>query len=72
MTWHLYDATGAPYITQYNAISAPSSTTVDGSAAASLTNVALTDGGKIVANYSNGTQVTWRNWRWPRSPIPSR
>ena len=58
MTWHLYDAAGAPEITQYNALSAPSTTTVDGSAAASLTNVALTDGGKIVASYSNGTQVT--------------
>jgi len=58
MTWHLYDGTGSPYITQYNALSAPSTTTVDGSPAASLTNVALTDGGKIVASYSNGTQVT--------------
>ena len=58
MTWHLYDATGSPDITQYNALSAPSTTTVDGSPAASLTNVALTDGGKIVASYSNGHQVT--------------
>ena len=58
MTWHLYDVTGSPDITQYNALSAPSTTTVDGSPAASLTNVALTDGGKIVASYSNGTQVT--------------
>jgi flagellar hook protein FlgE len=57
MTWHLYDATGSPDITQYNALSAPSTTTVDGSPAASLTNVALTDGGRIVASYSNGTQV---------------
>jgi len=57
MTWHLYDPTGAPFMTQYQALSAPSTTTVDGSAAASLTNVALTDGGKIVANYSNGTNV---------------
>ncbi len=58
MTWHLYDSTGSPRITEYNALSAPSATQVDGSAAASLTNVALTDGGKIVASYSNGTQVT--------------
>ena len=57
MLWHLYDSTGASRITQYNALSAPSATDVDGSAAASLTNVALTDGGKIVASYSNGTQV---------------
>jgi flagellar hook protein FlgE len=58
MTWHLYNAAGAPDVTQYNATSAPSATTVDGSAAASLTNVALTNGGTIVASYSNGTEVT--------------
>ncbi len=57
IVWHLYDGTGAPRVTQYNALSAPSSTEVDGSAAASLTKVGLADGGKIVASYSNGTQV---------------
>jgi flagellar hook protein FlgE len=57
MTWHLYDGTGAPCLTQYNATSAPSATQVDGSPAASLTNVALATGGQIVASYSNGTQV---------------
>jgi flagellar hook protein FlgE len=58
MTWQLSDPTGAARITQYNATSAPSATDADGSAPASLTNVALADGGKIVASYSNGTQVT--------------
>ncbi len=57
MTWSLYDSAGVARITQYNATSAPSATAVNGSAAASLTNVALADGGKIVASYSNGTQV---------------
>ena len=56
MTWHLYDTSG-PRITDYNAPSAPSATAQDGSAAASLTNVGLADGGQIVASYSNGTQV---------------
>jgi flagellar hook protein FlgE len=57
LSWHLYDAVGAPRVTQYNAPSAPSATEQDGSPAASLTHVGLADGGKIVAQYSNGTQI---------------
>jgi len=57
MTWNLYNSTGSPLITQYNATSAPSSPQADGSAAASLSDVTLASGGEIVASYSNGTQV---------------
>ena len=56
MTWHLYDGR-SPQVTQYNAPSAPSATTQDGSSAASLTQVGLTDGGTDRGQYSNGTQI---------------
>jgi flagellar hook protein FlgE len=56
LKWQLYNTVGAPRISQYSQISATTANAQDGSAAASLTRVGLADGGKIVAQYSNGTQ----------------
>ncbi|HUA85594.1 MAG TPA: flagellar hook protein FlgE [Bryobacteraceae bacterium] len=56
INWNLYDANNNPTITDYAETSASSGTTQDGSAAATVTGVSLTNGGLMVANYSNGTQ----------------
>lgn len=57
MNWNLYQADGTtPTLTQYAQTSAVSGSTADGIAAAQLTQVALGDGGTVVANYSNGKQ----------------
>jgi flagellar hook protein FlgE len=56
MTWSLYDSSGDPRLTQFAETSAVSAEAQDGSSAASLTHVGLADGGKIVAQYSNGQQ----------------
>jgi flagellar hook protein FlgE len=56
LTWNLYQGT-APQITQYAQASAVSAVTQDGSAAAQLSQVALSANGAIVAQYSNGLQT---------------
>jgi flagellar hook protein FlgE len=56
MNWNLYDANNNPTITQYAQSSALSATSQDGVAAAEVTQVSLSDGGSIVAHYSDGTQ----------------
>jgi flagellar hook protein FlgE len=56
LTWSLYNNL-TPRITQYSKQSAPSGTFQDGSASGNLTGVRVADGGKIVANYSNGDQT---------------
>jgi flagellar hook protein FlgE len=76
MTWQLYTSSGAPRITQYSQSSTPTANAQDGSPAASLTRVGLADGGKIVAQYSNGTQrivgqVALASIRNPQSLIAS-
>jgi len=55
IAWSLFNGT-SPRITQYAQTSAVSALTQDGSAAASLTHVGVSDGGKIIAQFSNGTQ----------------
>ncbi len=57
MTWTLYTGQGAPRLTQYSQPSAVSADAQNGAAAATLTRVGLGDGGKIVAQYSNGQQA---------------
>jgi flagellar hook protein FlgE len=57
LTWNLYDPDGTGKITQFGQKSAYSATTQDGKAAAQLVNIALTDGGTILASYSNDDQV---------------
>lgn len=56
VTWNLYNGT-TPTITQFSQPSATSGMTQDGAAAANLTSVGIGNGGQIVAQYSNGSQV---------------
>jgi flagellar hook protein FlgE len=56
LTWQLYNGQ-VPRLTQYAQPSALSANAQDGSPAAQLTRVALADGGKILAQYSNGQQT---------------
>jgi flagellar hook protein FlgE len=58
VTWNLANADGSGRITQYGEASASSASSQDGSPAAQLVNVGLADGGTILAQYSDGTQVT--------------
>jgi flagellar hook protein FlgE len=54
--WNLYDSTGAPTITQYAQTSGLSGTSQNGVAVAQLAQVSLSNGGTIVAQYSDGSQ----------------
>lgn len=56
LKWEMYSSNGTPHLTQYTQPSAVSANAQDGSAAASLIRVGLADGGKILAQYSNGQQ----------------
>ena len=58
INWALYTPTGQPDITQYAQPSATASSSQDGLTAAELVHVTLTNGGEIVAQYSNGQQNT--------------
>ncbi len=55
LTWKLFDGT-KPRLTQFAQPNAVSANTQDGSAAAQLIKVGIADGGKIMAQYSNGKQ----------------
>lgn len=57
ITWNFYDSSGTPDITQYAQPSATSAQTQNGSASASLSNVSLGNGGQLLAQYSDGSQV---------------
>ncbi|HML18379.1 MAG TPA: flagellar hook protein FlgE [Bryobacteraceae bacterium] len=56
ISWSLYNGS-SPDITQYDQSSAASAQSQDGSAAANLVSVGLANGGQVLAQYSNGTQV---------------
>ncbi len=58
INWSLYNAAGTSTITQYAQTTEVSSDTQDGAAAAQLTHVSLAQGGEVVAQFSNGQQVT--------------
>jgi len=58
LNWNLYNpTTGASTITQFAQPSALSGTTQNGVAATEITSVSLSNGGTIVANYSDGSQA---------------
>ena len=57
LAWNPLTTTGAGRITQFGQPSAPSASSQNGSAAAQLVRVGLADGGKILAQYSDGQQV---------------
>jgi flagellar hook protein FlgE len=56
LTWSLYNGT-TPRLTQFAQPSATSALSQNGAAAANLVKVGISDGGKIVAQYSSGDQV---------------
>jgi flagellar hook protein FlgE len=58
VTWNLTNPDGSGMITQFSQPSASSSSTQNGQAAAQLENVGLGNGGAILAQYSDGKQVT--------------
>jgi len=58
LNWNLYDKNNLPTITQFAQPSALSATSQNGVAAAEITQVSLSDGGAIVAHYSDGSQQT--------------
>jgi flagellar hook protein FlgE len=58
LSWNPYNANGSATITQFDQPSASSSSSQNGSAAAQLVSVGLANGGGIVAQYSDGTQLT--------------
>lgn len=55
MNWNLYNG-AAPRITQFAQASAVSAVSQDGAAPAQLIRVGIGDGGKVLAQYSNGQQ----------------
>jgi len=58
VNWGLFDSSGKQLVTQYAEASGTSNPEQDGSAAGQVTQVALSNGGLVVATYSNGKQVT--------------
>jgi flagellar hook protein FlgE len=57
VTWNPYTSAGAGRITQFGQPSAPEASSQDGSPASQLTRVGLANGGQLLAQYSDGTQV---------------
>jgi flagellar hook protein FlgE len=56
VNWALFGANGQSNITQFAQQSATSAVSQDGAAAAELVRVSITDGGAIMASYSNGRE----------------
>jgi flagellar hook protein FlgE len=58
VSWNLYNDAGVGRLTQFGQPNAPSANAQNGSPAAQVVKVGLGDGGKILAGYSDGSQVT--------------
>jgi flagellar hook protein FlgE len=58
INWNVYNSTGTPLLTQYAQASALSNPTQDGFAAGQVSQVSIQNGGLVIANYTNGQQVT--------------
>jgi flagellar hook protein FlgE len=56
ITWNLYNG-ATPRLTQFAQASATSAIAQDGAESANLVGVSLSDGGKVLAQYSNGQQI---------------
>jgi flagellar hook protein FlgE len=56
VSWNPYNADGTGSITQFDESSAASANSQNGLAAAELTGVAMSNGGQLIASYSNGQQ----------------
>jgi flagellar hook protein FlgE len=57
LIWNLYDANGAPQITQYDQVSANLASSQNGTQAGQLTGISIGANGQITAKYSNGDNV---------------
>jgi len=57
VNWSLYNTDGTPRISQFATPTAVASESQDGQAAAQLTHVSLSNGGEILAQFSNGQQL---------------
>ena len=57
LNWNPYTAAGTGRITQFGQPSANAASSQDGSPASQLTRVGLSNGGELLAQYSDGTQV---------------
>lgn len=57
LTWDPYTADGVGRITQFGQKSSPAASSQNGSPAAQLDHVGLADGGKVIAQYTDGTEV---------------
>jgi flagellar hook protein FlgE len=58
VNWNFYGASGSPTITQYAEASGVSATNQNGYAAGTISSVGLQNGGLLVADYTNGQQLT--------------
>src|SRR5689334_18102182 len=58
ISWNLYNDSGVGRLTQFGQPNAPSANAQNGSPAAQVIKVGLGDGGRILAGYSDGSQVT--------------
>jgi flagellar hook protein FlgE len=58
INWNLYDSSGNGVVTQFAQTSGVSATSQDGFQAGQITNVAISNGGLLVATYSNGQSAT--------------
>jgi flagellar hook protein FlgE len=57
INWSLYNPDGTPRISQFATPTAVASESQDGQAAAQLTHISLSNGGEILAQFSNGQQL---------------
>ncbi|HLK68719.1 MAG TPA: flagellar hook protein FlgE [Bryobacteraceae bacterium] len=57
LSWNPYTSAGVGRITQFGQDSAPSASSQNGSPAAQLSHIGLADGGQILAQYTDGTEV---------------
>jgi flagellar hook protein FlgE len=55
INWNLYDSNSVPTLTQFSEPSANLASSQNGTASGQLTGTSISDDGKIIANYSNGT-----------------
>jgi flagellar hook protein FlgE len=58
ITWNLYNSSGVSQLTQFAQASTVSANSQDGLASSQLTQVGISDGGSVVATFSDGQQLT--------------
>ena len=58
ITWNLFNSSGVSQLTQFAQASTVSANSQDGLASSQLTQVGISDGGSVVATFSDGQQLT--------------